>query len=286
MINIQNYGEIYDKNNTIVLGGFETIHLGHQRLLEMANKQNREFSMMRINFGNQILTNNEIKMLARQNGWKLTNILSLRFSDIKNVTYIEFIEFLKSCKIKNIVCGEDFKFGKNAEGSIDILKQHFNVDVVDLKKIDGEKISTYNIKKKLDALDFNYFYRTHGYDYFIFSKIVHGDKIGRTIDFPTINSDVNNKRMLPNGVYVSNVLIDGIEYLGATYFGTRPSVSGMEQRIETFIYDFDDEIYGKMVQIKILSQTRGQMKFASLDDLKMQIKKDVENVKRWWNNKK
>lgn len=283
MINIQTIDQQYLQNDTIILGSFQTLHLGHQELLKKASKYDN-VTLLRINRGFRIFTNIEIKYLIKKYNWNVNNIFDLDFEQIKNISATDFIKILQKNNIKNVICGSDFAFGSNRLGTIEMLKENFNVDVIDLKVLDTEKISTSKIIKKLEIGDIDYFEKTHGFNYFVYSNIIHGDKIGRTIDFPTINSNIENKIVPQFGVYAAIVNVDDKKYVGATYIGRRPTLNKIQTRFETNILDFSKEIYDLNVCIELMKNIRFEMKFNSLDELKTQIRKDVNDVKFWRNN--
>ncbi|MBN3662115.1 MAG: riboflavin biosynthesis protein RibF, partial [Ornithobacterium rhinotracheale] len=112
--------------------------------------------------------------------------------------------------------------------------------------------------------------------YSLEGKVIHGDKIGRTLGFPTVNLAINDEKLIPkNGVYGVNVWIDGQKFQGLMNVGIRPTIEGKNQRIEVFIFDFEDNLYEKTLKVEILNRIRDEQKFDSLEDLKDQIAKDV-----------
>ena len=210
---------------------------------------------------------------------KISNIMDLDFNSIKNLDDNDFIDKLKLMGYNTVICGQDFRFGKDRKGTTQSLKNHFDVTVVDIENIDNEKISTTTIVEELKKGDLDYFYKTHGFKYFVKGEVIKGDQIGRTINFPTININVDFK-IIPNfGSYSSNVFIDEKLMLGATYIGKRPSVNGSDLRFETFIMDFDELLYSRVVKVELIIMTRQEMKFSSLDELKKQIVKDVNDAR-------
>lgn len=287
MINIQKFNELYLKNNTIILGQFKTFHLGHQNLIKLAQEFDKT-SILRIKKENEkyIFTNLELSYLIKKFSWNISNIFELEFEQIKNISALEFIEVLKKNNIENVVCGQDFRFGKNRSGDVLLLKKHFNVKISNLITHDLKKISTSDIISKMQNFDPKYFYKTHGFNYFVYNKVIHGDKIGRTINFPTINLDVNDKIIPEFGVYASNVIFKNRNYLGATYIGLRPSLNKTQLRFETNIIDFNKQIYEQKIFVELKYQVRKEIKINGIEMLKKQITKDVKNVKLWRNSNK
>ena len=120
-----------------------------------------------------------------------------------------------------------------------------------------------------------------GYNFYVEGPVMHGLENGRKINFPTLNMEID-ENLLPNGVYISRTFIDGKIYKSMTNVGTHPSVSELSKPIiETHVLDFSEFIYGKIVKVEVLKFIRDQKKFASLNDLKEQLKKDLIQTKNY-----
>lgn len=275
MIKIEDFNEQNANNDTIILGEFKTLHLGHQKLLKQI-APNDKVSLLRINKGEQIFSNFELEHIVANYNYNIQTIIELDFTQIKDMSHLDFMQILLNANIKKIICGSDFAFGKNRQGKIADLQANFEVVVVD---ITSNKIATKNIIEKLHQGDLAYFKQAHGFDYFVFSKVIHGDQIGRTIDFPTINFDVCTKIVPKFGVYVAQISFNNQIYQGCTYIGSRPTLNKITTRFETNIFDFSQEVYGQNMKITLLDSIRGEKKFTSITNLKNQIIKDVENAK-------
>ena len=122
-----------------------------------------------------------------------------------------------------------------------------------------------------------------GYEYFVKSNVVHGNKIGRTIGIPTINMEFPIEKLLPpNGVYVTRVLIGEKSYMGVTNVGCKPTVSDNGRiGVETYILDFCKDVYGKIIVVSFLEYIRPEKKFASIEELKVQMAEDIAFVKNY-----
>ena len=120
-----------------------------------------------------------------------------------------------------------------------------------------------------------------GYNFYVEGPVMHGLENGRKINFPTLNMEID-ENLLPNGVYISRTFIDGKIYKSMTNVGTHPSISELSKPIiETHVLDFSEFIYGKIVKVEVLKFIRDQKKFASLNDLKEQLKKDLIQTKNY-----
>ena len=139
------------------------------------------------------------------------------------------------------------------------------------------KCSGGNIRKANELL---------GYHYFIKSEILHGKKLGRRIGMPTINMILpENKLLPPNGVYVTEVLVEGKTYMGVTNVGCKPTVS--EDRVvgvETYIDAFNQDLYGEKIVVSFLEFIRPEMKFASIEELKAQMESDIQVARKYYRN--
>ena len=140
----------------------------------------------------------------------------------------------------------------------------------------NEKVRKLLNEKKIEEAN-----KSLGYNFYVEGPVMHGLENGRKINFPTLNMEID-ENLLPNGVYISRTFIDGKIYKSMTNVGTHPSVSELSKPIiETHVLDFSEFIYGKIVKVEVLKFIRDQKKFASLNDLKEQLKKDLIQTKNY-----
>lgn len=282
----------FDKPITICLGFFDGLHLGHLHLINKALKENEDVYLLTFNGDVKFLTSkksNKYLLTSIQDridilsNTSLKGILTLDFNNqLINTTSIDFINnILKPLNIKNVYIGKDFRFGKYGQGDAKLLSQYFDVHILDFINDNNQKISTTNIINLIlngDILKANQLLRRN---YFITGKVVHGFHNGTKIGFPTANIVPNfNYPILPNGVYTTFITIDNKRYLSMTNIGTHPTIDELIKRnIETNIFNFDQDIYYKDVKLEFVKKIRDETKFASLDDLKLQLNLDKELIK-------
>jgi riboflavin kinase/FMN adenylyltransferase len=181
---------------------------------------------------------------------------------------------------KEVYLGKGFAFGKNRGGNIELLKKMsrelgFFADEVDEVCLRGQRISSSKIRHLLAVGSVNLARRMLGRPYGIEGQIIRGDRRGRTIGFPTANLKPTNRVIPKFGVYATANLIDGVWRRSITNVGIRPTFAGdKEPSIESYIFDFDGDLYGDVLRVRFLHRIRDERKFAGIDELKTQISKD------------
>ena len=230
-----------------------------------------------------LLTQEEKDDLLASMGIENEYIIPLN-EKIMNMSKDEFLSFLDSLSLKMIVVGKDFTFGKKAEGKsydlYELSKSGTEIHILDLLKDFDEKISSTNIKRHLLAKNVEKANNMLGYPFFITGEVIHGLHNGRKISFPTANMEYPKEKIsLPVGVYKTNVEIDGRNYLAMTNIGSHPTIDQLKENIiETNIFDFDEDIYGKKIKVGFLSYIREQKTFGTLDELKNQLQQDKKTI--------
>lgn len=210
-------------------------------------------------------------------------------SGILDMTPEDFVKDILVDKLgaKKIVCGENFRFGKNRSGDTGILKilgdeYGYDTEIVPLLSINGNIISSTVIRKLINEGNIKKAEEMLGHKYIIAGRVVHGNAIGRTINTPTANIiPAENKLLPPNGVYISICNIDGIYYKGVTNIGYKPTIDKGEKQlgVETYFLDFEGDLYGKVLEIQLIRYLRPEKKFGGLKELKMQLQDDKDKCK-------
>ena len=285
------YGEQLKNPTCICLGYFDAIHLGHIKIINLAKEiaKNKGLSLSVLVFTGgknnspDIFTFNE-------------RLIKLKSLEVDNVIYQELsCEFMAKSKseflneitsfynVKSIVVGEDFTYGKFAEGNIEHLNNFCKDNDISLtvcnKIVDekGDKISSKSIKNMLKNGDIIKANESLGSNYFIRGEVINGKRIGSTINFPTANIVCdNNKLLIKCGVYLTCTVINGKVYSCLTNVGTQPTVNGNDSVIETYIHNFSGDLYGKVISVYFIERIRDIVKFNSLQELKAQLTKDME----------
>ena len=185
---------------------------------------------------------------------------------------------------KEVYLGKGFFFGKNRGGNIELLKKMsaelgFVADEVPEIRLRGQRISSSKIRELLKDGKVNLARRMLGRPYGVEGQIIHGDQRGRTIGFPTANLHPHNRVIPRYGVYATSNLIKGVWRRSITNVGIRPTFEGdTEPSIESYIFDFDGDLYGDVLRVRFLHRIRDERKFSGIDELKMQIQRDTHTA--------
>ena len=279
----------------VAIGNFDGVHQGHKKILSLLSKKAKALGgkSLVITFEpnpklffnkqeNFLLTTLEEKIKIIQDLFLIDKILILPFDDeLKNLSAKDFIEkfLIEKINIKFLIIGANFRFGKNQEGDIDLLREYLNDNVyaIDLAKISEHICSSSAIKKFLKEGQIDLANNLLGYRYFIKDIIVEGNQLATKIGFPTINIK-NSMKILPKfGVYYVSVIIDNKKLYGVANIGVRPTITQDNQPLlEVHILDFNANLYGQKVKVEFIKFIREEKKFESLDKLVYQIGRDVE----------
>lgn len=286
---IVNYGESDFEKIVLLLGYFDCIHIGHQELIKKAKrlKDVKDCKIALFTFKNDDFCKDGALLLfderiAKAERLGVDEIIVADFNEkFKNTSYEEFIDVLyRTLNISAIICGFDYKFGKKAEGSAQTLadiceKRNTPCYVIPKTESNGEKISSTFIKSLLKQGKIKEANELLGEEYSLTGQVVHGREVGRTIGFPTANVNVPaNKFRIKNGVYKTRVLIDGKAYDAITNYGARPTFNLGEVLTESFVKDYDGDLYGKEITVIFTDFIRDIEKFYDIDKLKEQLEKD------------
>lgn len=206
----------------------------------------------------------------------------------------EFIDriLVQGLAVRHVIIGDDFRFGKGRGGDFDMLRSAgqscgFTAEAMHTVECDGERVSSSAVREALAAGDLEHAARLLGRPYEIAGRVVHGGKIGRQLGFPTANIQLKRKRLPLTGVFAVAVTgVDKRHLPGAASIGVRPTLGqGLRPVLEVHLFDFDREIYGTHVAVHFLHKLRDEWKFDSLEALKTQIARDVENTRAYFAGK-
>ena len=290
VVYVKKYDEIYiNKDICVAIGNFDGLHLGHMSLINQVYKS--ELSKGIITFINHpsSYVGNEIKqILSLEDKIKelsnLDYLIILDFNDeLKNLSADDFIKFLQTNNIKEVVCGKDFRFGKNRIGDINLLANNFELDVKDDVYFEGEKVSSTLIRTKLKLGEIETVNKLINRIYKVSGKVVDGNKQGRKIGFPTANLEPYDYLIPAAGVYATKVLIDGKLYNSMTNIGHNPTFNMSENlKVETYILDFDKDIYGQEISIYFYKKIRDEKKFDSVSNLVLELEKNKNEIVKYF----
>lgn len=286
------------KNPVLTLGMFDGVHIGHQciiqKLIQIAEEIDGESTLLtfephpRLVLSNgladlELLTPLEEKIeLLEKNG--LQNLILHPFTkEFSQLSSDEFVRdlLIGQMNVRTIVIGYDHHFGRNREGNFEqlqILSKELNFNLVKLEEVrnDDLHISSTQIRNGLLEGNVAFAQKGLGRFYSLKGKVVHGDKLGRTLGFPTANLELPEFKLIPkNGVYLVKVNFKNNSYKGLLSIGTRPTViNSNEKRVEVFILDFKEEIYSETLDLELIQFIRDDKKFDSLDELILQMNQD------------
>lgn len=291
-------------NAVVTIGTFDGVHLGHQSILRRLISEARENSgeSLIITFyphpRNVVKGGNHIISLLSSQDEKIELLQTIGIDHLVIVPFTDAFSKLtaRDYVIKFLVArfhphtmiiGYDHRFGNDRKGNYELLEEMgiecgFIVKEIPEQVINSITVSSTNIRTALLAGRLEEANENLGYPYMLSGTVVHGDQRGRTIGFPTANLEILDKeKLIPsNGVYGVKVIVgaDKKSLYGMMNIGIRPTIGGLQRRIEVNLFDFDADIYGVTMQVSLLHYIRVEKKFNSLDELKDQIAKDKLEV--------
>lgn len=292
-------------STVLAIGNFDGLHLGHRALLDRLTAKARELALPAA-----VMTfepHPRELFTPEQAPARLTSLrekLSLIEACGVDRAYVchftprlaalaadEFVERLlvRGLAVRHLIIGDDFRFGRGRGGDFATLQQagvehNFGVEAMHTVDVDGERVSSSRVREVLAEGDLEHAARLLGRPYNISGRVVHGDKIGRRIGWPTANIQLKRKRVALTGVFAVTVSgIDKRHLPGAASLGVRPTLgNGLKAVLEVHLLDFDREIYGEHLTVHFLHKMRDEMKFASLDALSAQIARDVDATRAYF----
>ena len=290
-----------DATNILTAGTFDGVHRGHrfilQSLKDLARKHGGRATVVTFEPHPQVVLarkdrppikiltpiEKKIERIRQEHIDQLIVIpFTHEFSRLSSEEYARHILYEK-IGMQGVVIGYDHGFGRGREGGIHTLKKladeyRFWVEQLPPVKQEGEIISATTIRQALVKGHIERANDLLGYAYTIMGRVIHGDKRGKQIGFPTANVELNNMhQLLPaNGVYAATGRIKGQQYAGMANIGHRPTFNGAHITVEIHLFDFDQEIYGETIEISFYRRIRDEQKFDSVEALVQQLQRDRE----------
>lgn len=297
----------------VTIGNFDGVHLGHQdlfnKLFKFANNNNlmkvcitfepspkAYFQRNKLDYQHHRLTLITDKLnFLRKMGFDLVWIINFNH-DTANIAAHDFVtKIIQTLRIKFLVVGRDFRFGKNRAGDFNLLKQYagdnnsnFVLEQFDDYLVQGRRVASSLIKELLTEhkqleLGAQYLGRYYGFT----GKVKLGQQTGRTLGYPTINIHVRPKQLLlESGVYAVQVQYNQVRYNAMANWGVRPTIgSKLDLVLEAHLFDFNQEIYDQKVYIEFIKKIREEKKFNSLADLKNQLAMDASTVQQYFSSR-
>lgn len=288
----------------LTLGVFDGLHLGHQKIMKtvVERAEATGAAATAVTFDphpRAVLHPENAPPLLQTLDQRLANfkVLGIRQSIVirfnKDFAAQDAEVFLREIVhdrlgAKEVYLGHGFAFGKDRGGNIELLKRlsddlGFHAEEVDEVRLRGRRISSSLIRQLLKNGDVNMTRRMLGRPYGVEGSVIRGNRRGHTIGFPTANLKPSNRVVPKFGVYATATLIDGVWRKGVTNIGVRPTFEDeSESSIETYVFDFDDDLYGAVLRVRFLHRIRDEKKFEGVEELKAQINRDVAVAKRYF----
>jgi len=289
----------------LTLGVFDGLHLGHQKIMQTVVERAKAADAVATSITcdphpRAVLHPESAPPLLQTLDQRLANFEVLGIEQVIVIHFDrefaaqsadDFIRDIIHYRLhaKEVYLGKGFAFGRGRGGNIELLRKMsgelgFTADEVDEVQLRGHRISSSKIRDLLDAGRVNLVRRMLGRPYGVEGVIVRGDRRGHTIGFPTANLHPHNRVIPKFGVYATATLIDGQWRRSITNIGVRPTFGvDTEPSIESYIFDFDGELYGDVIRVRFLHRIRDERKFSGVDELKQQIENDTRRALNYFN---
>lgn len=296
--------EITNIEDTVVaLGNFDGVHKGHQQIIARTVRSAKAVGLASAVF---TFSNHPSAVLGK--GEPVKNILyaeeKIRIIEEMGIDYLISIPFTEEIlqmspqefvqailvdrlHIREAYCGFNYTFGYRASGTPEVLmheglRHGFGLHVQEPYTIDGVLVSSTYIRQLIQEGRMEEATKFMGRMYAIGGEVIVGNQLGRTIGFPTMNLVIDETMVTPpNGVYITYCTIEGVRYPAVTNVGNKPTIGQYAKNIETNVFNFDEDTYGKYINVEFVRWTRPERKFDGLDELKAQIQSDSIGAKAY-----
>lgn len=294
-----------DRNICLAIGVFDGVHLGHQQIIRQTIDDARQQSGLALvvtfdQHPNTIVAPDRVPPLIYSAPQKLRAIESLGTDALLTIHFDETFsrqtgeQFIRQLvrdlgRIHSICVGADFVFGHQRSGNVPLLKQlgaeiGFQVHGLAAVALDGQTVSSTRIRETIRAGDFDAVGQMLGRAYSVAGLVVHGEHLGQQLGFPTANLATSGLLLPTTGVYAAHASIGGNTYRAVLNIGHRLTVANVSPspRLEVHLLDFSGDLYGQEMEITFAAKLRDEQKFASLDELKAQIARDIVHARKWY----
>jgi riboflavin kinase/FMN adenylyltransferase len=285
----------------LTLGNFDGVHRGHQQILArvVERAQNCDGTSVVLTFqphpaavlaptrAPALITNLRTRLGRIADSGVEVTFLQRFTEEFSRITADDFVRRLLVGRlgVKEIVVGHRVTFGNQRAGDADLLRRlgrecGFDVEVIGPVEVEGIEVSSSAVRKAIVAGDLARAETLLGHSVSVSGRVVHGNHRGKTLGFPTANLRVVGLVLPPDGVYAVDVRIKQRRYGGVANLGKRPTFGDNERGLETYVFDFDGDLYGHLIEVSFVEQLRGEFKFPSVDALVEQISRDADHARR------
>ena len=290
-----------DRGCVLTVGNYDGVHLGHQQMIGVLKRRAAELRSAATVLVFEPSSKEFIDPAGappRLTRWRekfvalaacgVERLVTLRFDDaMRAMSPHCFVDQLivEGLGVRHMVVGDDFRYGTKAEGTIDSLRaagqtHGFSVEQIAPFVFDGVRVSSTAVRERLESGDCAGAARLLGRRYRMMGRVAYGAALGRTLGFPTANLRLMRRKSPLWGVLAVRVYgIDARPLDGVASLGTRPTVNGIEPLLEVHIFDFSGDLYGRAIEVEFLAKLRDEIKFDSLDDMKVQMKIDAQQAR-------
>ena len=285
----------------VTIGTYDGVHLGHQALLRCLKGHAAKLGLPTVVLTfeptpREYLAPNAppARLTSLRERWRILEgmdldaLLLLRFGEgLRNLSGEAFAALLaRDVGARAVVVGHDFRFGCNGEATAPMLvdagkRLGFAVDVVPPVTLEGARVSSSGVREALDRSDFALAERWLGRPYSMRGRVVHGQRLGRDLGFPTANLRVERRRTPLKGIFAVRVHgVEAIPLRGVASLGTRPTVGGVQTLLEVHVFDFSADLYGREIEVEFVAKLRDEENYPTLEALVAQIHRDVAEARR------
>jgi riboflavin kinase / FMN adenylyltransferase len=285
----------------VTIGTYDGVHLGHQALLRRLKEHAARLALPTVVLTFEPTPREYLapdappaRLTSLRERWRILEdmdldaLLLLRFGErLRNLSGEAFAGLLaQDIGARTVVVGHDFRFGCNGEATAPMLvdagkRLGFAVDIVPPVTLDGARVSSSGVREALKRSDFALAERWLGRPYSMQGRVVHGQRLGRDLGFPTANLRIERRRTPLQGIFA--VRVHGVETTplrGVASLGTRPTVGGIQTLLEVHVFDFSADLYGREIEVEFVAKLRDEENYPTLDALVAQIHRDVAEARR------
>lgn len=303
--NLRTHAPLFAQGSAVTIGNFDGVHLGHQCVLNRLKQQAKikniptvvmvfepfpvEYFCPKDAPVRLMNLREKVHALKREG---VDFVLCLTFNQaFSQLSADEFIQrvLIDGLNAKHLVVGDDFCFGFQRQGNFELLQQQstqlgFDVEAMPTYQLDGRRVSSTRVREVLQQPNLESANRLLGHDFRFEGRVIHGQKLGRKLGFPTLNLNPKRLQMPVSGVFAVRVAgLDHQAWPGVANIGVRPTVQGSRPSIEVHLFNWQKMVYGAHVEVRLEAFIRPEMKFDGLETLRAQIQLDAEQAKRYFN---